>query len=98
MHDPLMFDIGLGAELLPHRDWLGHRRGDVSRHIGLLVTHGFIPSVLMPFSDEVAIGIVMVFSEIESIDASATAMHERIADGGSQRVVASVDENWITGC
>lgn len=92
-----MLNASLGAELVPHCHRVSHGRSNIGWDIGLFITNRFIPSVLMQFSNKETVWIVVVFSEVECVNAPASAMHERIADRAGQSVAAPLDEDGMAG-
>jgi hypothetical protein len=93
MHLTLVRDVGLTAKLTPHLHGLVPRCCDVAGHVSLLIAKFFSPCVLMFLADPLASRIVMISAQVQSVDASGTAMDENVAQRPGIGIPTADDEN-----
>ena len=87
-----MINSCLGAELLPHLYRLIPRLSYVLRHVGLLIAKALCPPMLVLFAHALAIGVMVIGSEVERIDSTRTTMDEGIRQSPGSCVVETNHE------
>jgi hypothetical protein len=95
MHDAVVRDFCLLAELSPHPKRIRRQFRNISGDVGEFVSVPIRPAMLVSFAYILAVGIMVIFTEIESIDSPTAGVDNRKSHCLGKRVVATPDEQWI---
>src|SRR3989304_7210009 len=97
MHDAGMVYFSFLAELSPDPYRIVHRGGDIPRNISLFIPYKIVPAMLVSFTYVNAGRIVVVPSQVESVNTPHTTMNQRVAQRLSFPVIPSLDEKRKAG-
>jgi hypothetical protein len=92
-----MLNTGFLTKLSPNGHGITRRRGDVAGRIGFLIADRFIPAVFVAPTHVVAIWVMVVFAQVESIYAAGSTMDHTVGERLGQRIIAPSHEQRITG-
>ena len=73
-----MMNSCLGAELIPHLYRSIPRLSYVLRYVRLLLAKALRPAMLVLFAQAIAIGVMVIGSEVKRIDPTRTTMDEGV--------------------